>query len=350
MTVYIGVDFHARVQTVCWCDLADGEIQVRELHHQEDDIRGFYAPFQGEVIVGVEASGYSTWFEEMLHELGYHVWLGNAREIRRLAKRRQKTDRRDAELILDLLLSDEFPRIYQPSPQSREVLRMLRYRHRLVKMRTMAKNSVPALAISVGLPLKRRLLTKGGREMLLAAPMSPVMSQQREQWLSLLTELDQRIAPLDAWLQEQAHGDPRVERRRTHPGLGLLTSLSLVHTLSPVQRLATSRKVVAYVGLDPMERSSAEKKRYLGISQEGSRLLRFLLVEAARASIKVDPELNRFYRRLVYRRGPQKAIVAVARQLLIRAYIRLRDEIDYAEFLRRGVEARSARSVHRQQA
>ena len=87
-----------------------------------------------------------------------------------------------------------------------------------------------------------------------------------------------------------------------------------------------------------------------GISQEGSRLLRFLLVEAARASLHGDPELNRFYRRLVYRRGPHKAIVAVARKLLIRAYIMLRDEIDYAEFLRRDVEARSARSVHRPQA
>jgi len=125
------------------------------------------------VIVGLEASGYSTWFEEMLQELGHHVWLGNAREIRRLAKRRQKSDRRDAELMLELLIGDEFPRIYRPSTQSREVLRMLRSRHRLVKMRTMAKNSVHALALSVGLPLKRRLLTKGGREMLLAAPMSP---------------------------------------------------------------------------------------------------------------------------------------------------------------------------------
>jgi len=60
-------------------------------------------------------------------------------------------------------------------------------------------------------------------------------------------------------------------------------------------------------------------------------------VEAARASLKGDPEVNRFYRRLVSRRGPQKAIVAVARKLLIRAYILLRDEIDYAVFLRRGV-------------
>lgn len=292
--------------------------------------------------MGLEASGYSRGFEEMLQELGHQVWWGQATEIRRLARRRQKTDRLDAELILDLLMTEEFPRVYRPSPQSQEVLRMLRHRQRLVKMRTMTKNSLHALAISAGLTLKSRLLTQGGRQLLRAAPMSPVMAQQREQWLSLLDELEERIAPLDLWLQAQAQGDERVQRLRTHPGLGLLTSLALVHTLEPVARFANGRKVVAYTGPDPREHSSADKKRGLGISKQGSRLLRFLLVEAAQAAIQVDENLRRFYRRLVYRRGRQKAIVAVARNLLRRSYIMLRDEIDYAEFPRRGVEARSA--------
>ena len=79
----------------------------------------------------------------------------------------------------------------------------------------------------------------------------------------------------------------------------------------------------------------------------GSRLLRFLLGEAAHSAIKGDPELKRFYCRLVHRRGPQKATIAVARKLLIRAYIILRDEIDYGEFLRRGVAAGPARVQHR---
>jgi transposase len=67
-----------------------------------DDVRGFYSQFSGEVIVGLEASGYSEWFETMLSELGHQVWVGNATEIRRRARSRQKTDRRDAKLLLDL--------------------------------------------------------------------------------------------------------------------------------------------------------------------------------------------------------------------------------------------------------
>ena len=345
MTLYCGVDFHARVQTVCYCDMSEGEIHVRELHHLKDDVRGFYAQFHGEVIVGIEASGYSTWFEAMLEELGHQVWLGNTVEIRKRARRRQKTDRRDAELILDLLLKEEFPRVHRPSASSREVLQMLRYRHRLVRMRTMVKNSLQALAINAGLALKSQLLTRGGRQRLREAPLSGSMAEQREQWLSLLEELEQRVEPLNDWLQQKAASDARVVRLRTQPGIGLLTSLGLVHTLEPVTRFSNSRKVVAYVGLDPVERSSAERKRFQGISKEGSPLMRFFLGEAAHLASRFDPELKRFYLRLAYRRGPQKAKVAVARKLLVRSFIMLRDAVDYAEFHRRGVEVRPARKA-----
>ena len=101
--------------------------------------------------------------------------------------------------------------------------------------------------------------------------------------------------------------------------------------------------MAAYVGLEPMEHSSAGKQRFLGISKGGSRLLRYLLVEAVHTAVKRDEQLKKFYQRLVYRRGVAKAKVAVARKLLIRGYIILRDCVDYEEFLRRGVEARPAR-------
>jgi transposase len=346
-TVYCGVDFHARVQTIAYCTSTDGEVHLCELDHRKDDVQGFYAQFSGEVVIGLEASGYSSWFERMLEELGHEVWLGHAAEIRRVANRRQKNDRRDAELILDLLVKGDFPRIHRPTAQSIEILRMLRYRHRLVKIRTMIKNNLQALAIGSGLTLRSRLLTRSGRSRLLAAQMSPSHSRQREEWLSLLDNLDARIASVVKWLEQQAKDDSKVQLLRTHPGLGLLTSLGLVHTLEPVSRFPNQRKVVAYLGMEPMERSSAEKKRYIGISKAGSRLVRFLLGEAAQTAARDDQELKRFYRRIVARRGKPKALVAVGRKLLIRGYIMLRDNVDYAEFLRRGVEARPARKTHR---
>ena len=345
--IYIGVDFHARQQSICYLTTDSGEIRFQQLYHQDKAaLRDFYAQFQGQVIVGLEASGYSPWFERLLEELGCEVWLGHATEIRRRARWRHKNDRRDAELILDLMLHDEFPRLYLPPLQSREVLRMLRYRQKLIKLRTIGKNSLQALALQAGLAKGPQLFTKAGLQELRTAAMSPAMQWQRDQWLQLLEPLNQRLLETMRWLQQQSQADARLSRLRTHPGVGLLTALCVVHSLEPVSRFANTRKVTAYAGLDPVERSSAERQRFLGISKGGSRVLRFLLVEAAHTAIRKDAELGRFYRRLVTRHGRPKAKVAVSRKLLIRAYIMLRDEIDYAEFQRRAVAARSAPRAH----
>jgi transposase len=343
-TIYIGVDFHARQQTICYLTTETGELVTTALKHEpKTAVRTFYEQFSGQVIVGLEASGYSPWFERLLEELGHEVWLGDATEIRRRARWRQKNDRRDAELILDLMLHDEFPRLHRPALQSREVMRMLRYRQKLIKMRTMSKNSLQSLALQSGIARRGHLFTREGKAELDAAVMSAAMEWQRAHWWELLEALNQQVVEAMTWLKAASQNDAVIARLRTHPGIGLLTSLCLVHTLQPVARFRNTRKVAAYAGFDPMERSSAERKHFLGISKAGSRVLRYLLVEAANIAVRKDEDLKRFYQRLAQRRGRPKAKVAAARKLLIRAYIMMRDEIDYAEFRRRAVAARLAR-------
>jgi transposase len=225
------VDFHARQQTVCYCDTADGVLHLSELEHEGGSVRGFYSRFTADVVVGIEAGGYSTWFVELLEGLGHRVLIGDASEARRSAKRRQKNDRRDAGLILDLLLRGEFPQVHRPPFESREVLRLLRHRHKLVQIRTRAKNGLQALAFSAGSSGRSRLLSREGREQFLRLGMSEAMSRQREEWLSLVDDLNRRIKSLDAWLDERAKADERVLRLQTRPGIGLLTSPALAHAL-----------------------------------------------------------------------------------------------------------------------
>src|SRR5690242_21062295 len=201
-TIYIGVDFHARQQTICYLTTEGGEIQLQELKHQnKEEVRTFYAQFPGHVIVGLEASGYSPWFERLLEELGCEVWLGHATEIRRRARWRQKNDRRDAELILDLMLHNEFPRLHRPAIQSREVMRMLRYRQKLIKMRTMSKNSLQSLALQSGIARRAHLFTREGKAELDAAVMSPAMEWQRAHWWQLLEALNQQVLETMTWLK-----------------------------------------------------------------------------------------------------------------------------------------------------
>jgi transposase len=211
-----------------------------------------------------------------------------------------------------------------------------------VKIRTIAKNNVQALALSAGL-LKKRLYSSKGRQELRRLEREPMVAEQAKQLVKVIEQVTVEITRVEQWLQKQAEADQRVKLLRTHPGVGLLTSLALVHTLCPVERFRNGRKVTAYLGMDPVEDSSADRRRIGSISKQGSRLSRFLVIEAASSAAKSDKELKSFYRRLVSRQGKPKAKVAVGRKLLVRCFIMLRDQIDYDEFVRRGVEVRSSR-------
>lgn len=349
MPVYLGVDLHVRTQTVRWCDTADGVLHQRTLDHQHDDVRAFYAQFPAPAIVGLESSGYAVWFHQLLDQLGHQVLVGDALRIRQCAPRRQKNDRRDAALLLDLLLRGDFPAVHRPPPASREVLGLLRYRHRLVRMRTMLRNGLQAVALNHQLRLGPRLWTRRGQQQFTALPLAGADAVQRTHSLGLLSTLAEQIAALEQELQRRADGDARVARLRTHPGVGLLTALAVVHTLEPVTRFDRARRVAAYCGLDPQEHSSGDTVRCGHISKQGNRLLRFLLVEAAHRAVQPgqDDDLRRFYFHLLMKKCVAVAVVAVARKLVLRLYRMLREQIDYDEFRRRGRDARRAREWRR---
>lgn len=346
MAVYIGVDLHVRTQTVCWMDTADGEIHQHTLDHARDDVRAFYAQFAAPAVVGVEASGYALWFHHLVEETGHRLLVGDAYAIRQFARRRQKNDRRDAQLLLDLLRRGEFPAVHRPAPASQDTLALLRYRHRLVRLRTMLKNGLQAIALSHQLRLGFRLFTARGRQQFAALPLGGAAALQRQQAQLLLATVQEQIAAVEQELAARARDDARVARLRTHPGVGLLTALAVVHTLEPVRRFDRARQIAAYCGLDPQERSSGETTRYGHISKQGNRLLRFLLVEAAHQAVRVGQEerLRSFFLRLQYRRKPfAVALVAVARKLLLQLCVMLREGIDYDQFRCRGRDAWRAR-------
>jgi transposase len=334
MTIYIGVDFHPHQQTVSYCRSEEGEVYQASIVHNIEQVRRFYAQFS-DAVIGIEASCSAAWFEQLVKHLGHELLLGNPALIRARARSRHKSDRRDADLILDLLLKGEFPALWRRPTQSNAILEQLRFRHSLVKQRTQICNRLQALAHSVALP-KKSIQTKRARVALMQAPMSETQSFQRTQLFELRDDLSARIKAIESWLAEKAAGDGKVELLRSHCGIGILSALAVVHTLGDVSRFSSSKQAVAFAGLDPLERSSAGKTRYGSISKAGSVQLRQLLGQAIQTVTRRDAELKAFYKRLAARRSKSVAKVAATRKLLVRLFIMLRDEIDYQEFKRRG--------------
>src|SRR5215204_2657455 len=334
MTLYIGVDFHPHQQTVAMCNTESGEVKQTTLFHNPELVHRFYEQMP-KAVVGIEASCTARWFEQLMQDLGHELLVGNPSQIRARARSRHKSDKRDADLLLDLLLKDEFPALWRRSMQGQSVLEQLRFRHSLVKHRTQVGNRLQALAHAAGLP-KRGIQTKRARLALMEANFTATQSFERDQLFELLDDLSGRIKVIEGLLEKSAASDSKVTLLLTHKGIGRLSALAVVHTLGDVSRFPSSKEVVACTGLDPLERSSAGKVRFGAISKAGSSVLRHLLGQAMHVAARYDPELKAFYKRLASRRSKSIAKVAATRKLLIRLFIMLRDGIDYAEFKRRG--------------
>src|SRR5256884_1553377 len=310
----IGCDFHPSYQQIVMWDKATGEMLERALSHErKEEVRAFYAGLQGPVRVGIEVSGQSQWFERLLAELGHEVWIGDAAKIRASCERKQKTDRRDAELLVKLLDEERFPRIWVPTPAERDARQLLLHRHKLVRMRTQLKNQLQALALNQGVQRKWKLWSETGRKQLEALPLMPWASRRRTELLVLLDQLEASIGELDGAAIEQANTRAAVRRLMTHPGVGPITALAFVLTIGPAQRFRRGKQVASYLGLIPTEHSSGGRGQRLGhIIKQGNPFLRGFLVGAAESAVRPVPEQRPEYQRLAHRKCRALAKVVVA--------------------------------------
>ena len=327
----IGCDFHPGFQQVAIFDNRTGEIEEKRLQHREEAEQFYQSLSEQPVRVGMEACGHYPWFEQLLAEVGIELWFGDAAKVRAAVVRRQKTDRRDAEHLLQLLLENRFPKIWVPSLEVRDVRQLLVHRHKQVQSRTRTKNQLQAMALSQGVQKKWKLWTKAGREELEQLPLLPYTAQRRQQLLRALDGLEAEIGELDRRVAEEARQRPEAVRLMTHPGVGPVTALAMVLTLGPAERFGSAKQVGSYFGLIPSEESSGGKQRLGRISKQGSSFLRFLLVEAGQTAARLDPQLKRFYKRLAMRKNRSIAKVAVARKLATRLYLMLREDWTYAQ-------------------
>ena len=336
MTLYIGVDLHPHQQTAAWCDMTTGEVRTEELKHDLETVRKFYTSFGEPAVIGIEATSKMVWFENMLFETGHKLLVGNPVLIRKRATSRHKNDRRDAELILDLLMKDEFPFIWRRDQESNNVIDILGLRRSLVQQRTQCYNRLQALAHSIGMP-KGQMKSKWIQSIIKAAEMDEASSIRRRLLLTEIELLNTQIEELQLWLEKKAESDSRGRLLMTQKGVGPLTALVTVHSLGDVSRFQKVSKMVAsFSGLDPCEMSSAGRVRFGAITKAGSSLLRHHVGQAAMVAVRYDQRLKSFYTRLSKKKPKAVARTAVSRKLLVKLAIMLRDNISAQEFDQRG--------------
>ena len=216
----IGCDFHSRFQQIAMLDPTTGEIIERRLEHENGEAKMFYATLPSPARVGVEATCDAPWFERVLREHHHELWIGDAAEIRAAMVRKQKTDSRDALHILDLLLTNRFPRIWVPSLAERDLRQMLRHRHKLVRFRTSVMNQLHALAMGQGLCRRKKLWAQVGRKELQGLMLDPWASLRRGELLQLHDQFDPWIAKLDEAVMQAAESRPAAVCLMQQAGVG----------------------------------------------------------------------------------------------------------------------------------
>jgi len=332
--IIVGCDFHPSWQQIAWLDSETGETGEAKLVHAAGEAKWFYEQLGAPVLIGMEATGNSQWFIELVEDLGHEIWVGDAAQIRASYVRKQKTDKRDAAHILKLLVEGRFPKLWTPDREQRDLRQLVLHRHKLVEIRTRVKNELQHLSMNKGMQRKRKLWSQAGLQSLRELPLKAWTSCRRADLLGLLTMLDEQIGKLDTAVEQAAQEHPQARLLMTQPGVGPNTALAFVLTIGDVSRFPRGKQVASYLGLIPREETSGGRQKLGAITKQGNRLLRSLLVEVAHNVVRCDPGFRRQYLHHCHQKAKGVATLAVARKLAVRLYWMLRTQTAYPEVVR----------------
>jgi transposase len=331
---YVGIDLHKKTIVVCVMD------QHRKVTHRRTlgccDPEAIAAFFRGlrPFRAVVEATASYDWLVTLLEPLADRVVLAHPKKLRVIAESAKKTDRRDAAVLAEFLARDMVPEAHRPTPRQREHRALVRYRQYLKHQATALRNKMRRVLADSNAD-RRDLFTAAGWDAALAAAALRdadrfVLGQLRAAWEAVEGQVKEVGRRLKAFAAE---APPREAEARavlaSAPGVGPVTADVVLSELGDVRRFRSGKAVTAYAGLAPRVRQSAGKGKDLGITKEGSPLLRWALVEAAWRAVRHSAAWRRVYEGIKKRARGKKAIVAVARRLLGVLYAMLRDGSAY---------------------
>jgi transposase len=327
--VYIGVDLHRKVSQVAAVD-EHGEVLGNQRVATNFDelfrVFGELAPEPKQGSVAFEATFGWGWFADLLRDAGMDAHMSHPLLTKAIANARVKNDAVDAKTLAQLLRTGMLPEAWMAPPEVREARRLVRMRVSLTRMRSRLKAQVHALLAEHGVaePMSD-IFGRRGRQLLEELRL-PQHSQGRlEACLRLIDDLGTEIEIADTEILGLYETDPRTQRLLPIPGIGPTGAAIILAEIGDIHRFPDARHLCARAGLTVTERSSAEHTRRGHISKQGSRWLRWIMVEAATHAL-ANRELGLFFTRIERKRGTKIARVALAHRLLTLVYYALRDE------------------------
>jgi transposase len=326
--VYVGVDLHRKSSHVAVL-AGDGEVLAsRRIASRPDEFLRVFGELEEEPVgVAFEATYGWGWFADLMHDVGIPAHMAHPLATKAISSARVKNDRVDAKTLAHLLRTDLLPEAWAAPPEVRDARKLGRTRVSLARISSRLKCQTHALLADQAItPPVTDVFGPGGRRFLQDVRLRPIPQARLDANLRLIDLLGPELAQADRELRELFRGDPRVARLVPIPGIGFMTAAVVIAEVWDVTRFPSPQHLSSWAGLTPTERSSAEHTRRGHISKQGSRWLRWAMVESASRPHLNDPVLRGFRDRIARRRGGKIAKVALARRLLTLCYYALRDE------------------------
>jgi len=326
MSAYIGLDVHKDWTFATVLDQSGRVVAQRKLANEH--VPSFLEQFNVEK-VGLESSTYVVPLYRALVGRGFRVEVSHPKKTRYIAEARIKSDRVDSRAIAELVRLDALPQSYMPPPDIAVLREKVRRRAFLVRQRAKLMTKIRSVLAYEGIkpPEGCGLFTRKGVDWLRSLGLEPI-----DCYLRVMEPLNFEIRRLSLDLRGLAGLDDDVKLLMTIPGVGYYTALLIKAEVGDINRFKSGDHLCSYAGIVPSTYSSGDVTKHGGITREGSRWLRWAVVEAALTHVKYDTAITRAYHRIAERRGKKVALVATARRLLLSCYSVLKNRRPYTPF------------------
>ena len=309
---YVGLDLHKRYSEYAVMDVAGNVLNQGRVQNVPDEMDAFSRSLPEPSSIAIESSSTWYWAHKLLSER-HSVVLSNPMKNKAIASAKVKTDKIDSIMLATLLRGGFLAESYVPPRETIDCRELVRHRANLVRERTRMKNWVHAYLLMNNISIDATPFTKE-----YVAELRKIEDSRVQSYLRLIDSVNIEIREASKTIQEKAKDNEDAKLLMTIPGIGFYAALLIASEVGEISRFEDSSSLVAYAGLAPSTHSSGGKTYHGPIMKTGSRYLRWIMGQCARANMRVEPNgtVATFYQRIRRKKGDKKAIVAASAKLL----------------------------------
>lgn len=314
---YIGIDYHTRYAVTTIMDQSGKIISKDRVENTREDIRNYFSKFGKGTKAVVEATNNWACLVEWLHDIPIDIKLANPGKTKAIASAKIKTDSIDSKVLADLLRTDFIAESYLAPKSVRDIRELVRYRMTLARLRSQLKVRVRSILFKVGGMVKAtNILGEKARGELLNIPMRNIYKEEIESLTNLAEKITGQIEIFEEKIKEEAKIDSDTKILMSIPGISFFSALLIMSEIGDYNRFPTAKKLCCFAGLVPSIHASGGKIREGKIIKQGSKNLRFALLQSIPHLIKKHHGLAARYYRIVTKKGIKTARIAISRRLL----------------------------------